>query len=70
MCWPNCGPPRLHWTVPFAVVAVVLGSMVHAYTWVIGVGTLFAWAWSSFTAATDWWTKLGIGAATLAEAPA
>ena len=54
--------------VPFAVVAVVLGSLVHTYTWAIGVGPLFAWAWASFAAATDSWTKLGIGAATLAVA--
>lgn len=54
--------------VPFAVVAVVLGGLAHTYTWAIGVGPLFAWAWASFAAATDWWTKLGIAAATLAVA--
>ncbi len=54
--------------VPFAVVAVVLGSLVHGYGWIIGVGPLFAWAWSSFATATDWWTKAGIAAATLATA--
>jgi hypothetical protein len=51
--------------LPFAVVVIIVGSLVGSFGSMVGVGPLLGWAWSSFANASEWWRKLTIAVAAL-----
>ena len=56
--------------IPLSVALILVGGLVWGFTSMVGIGPLFGWIWTSFTAASVWWHKLlialgGIGAAAL-----
>ncbi|WP_279305356.1 hypothetical protein [Propionibacterium freudenreichii] len=52
--------------LPLVAVLLVIGGLVGGVAYAAGFGPLLGWAWASFSAATEWWQKLLIAAATLA----
>lgn len=67
MTWHGVGRVCLA-LIPFALVFVALAYLVGLGSQVLGVGPVFAWAWSSFEATQAWWSKLIIAVLTLASA--
>ena len=68
---------RIPWTtvgkvaiavLPLFTALILVGSLVWGFGSMVGVGPLFSWAWASFTAASLWWQKALIAAATLGGA--
>lgn len=51
--------------IPFTVAFIILGGLVGGFAQMLGVGPLFEWAWTSFTAADDWTGKVLIAVGTL-----
>ena len=56
--------------LPLFAALILVGGLVWGFTSMVGIGPLFGWIWTSFTAASVWWHKLlialgGIGAAAL-----
>lgn len=68
---------RIPWTMVGKVAIAVLplfaslllvGGLVWGFGSMVGIGPLFGWAWGAFTAASLWWQKALIAAATLGGA--
>lgn len=68
---------RIPWTtvgkvaiavLPLFTALILVGSLVWGFGSMVGVGPLFGWAWGLFTAASLWWQKALIAAATLGGA--
>lgn len=68
---------RIQWTavgkvaiavLPLFASLLLVGSLVWGFGSMVGIGPLFGWAWASFTAASLWWQKALIAAATLGGA--
>lgn len=51
--------------VPIAMCLLALATLTGAVGWALGLGPLYSWAWSSFEAASVWWQKALIAAATV-----
>ena len=54
--------------LPLCVALILVGGLVWGFGSMVGIGPLFGWIWTSFTAASLWWHKLliaigGLGAA-------
>ena len=54
--------------IPLLVALILVGGLVWGVGSMFGIGPLFGWIWTSFTAASLWWHKLliaigGLGAA-------
>lgn len=68
---------RIPWTavgrvaiavLPLFASLLLVGSLVWGVGSMFGIGPLFGWAWGLFTAASVWWHKVLIAAATLGGA--
>ena len=68
---------RIPWTavgkvalavLPLFASLLLVGGLVWGVGSMVGIGPLFGWAWASFTAASLWWQKMLIAAATLGGA--
>lgn len=68
---------RLTWTtvgrlslalVPLFASLILVGGLVWGLGSMFGIGPLLGWAWGAFIAASAWWAKALIAAATLAGA--
>ena len=68
---------RIPWTavgkvaiavLPLFASLLLVGSLVWGVGSMFGIGPLFGWAWGAFTAASLWWQKALIAAATLGGA--
>ena len=68
---------RIPWTtvgkvaiavLPLFASLLLVGGLVWGVMSMFGIGPLFGWAWASFTAASLWWQKMLIAAATLGGA--
>ena len=68
---------RIPWTtvgkvaiavLPLFTALILVGSLVWGFGSMVGIGPLFGWAWASFAAASLWWQKALIAAATLGGA--
>ena len=56
--------------IPLLIALILVGGLVWGVGSMFGIGPLFGWIWTSFTAASLWWHKLliaigGLGAAAL-----
>lgn len=56
--------------IPLLIALILVGGLVWGFGSMVGIGPLFGWIWTSFTAASLWWHKLliaigGLGAAAL-----
>ena len=54
--------------LPLFASLLLVGGLVWGFTSMVGIGPLFGWIWASFTAASLWWQKALIAAATLGGA--
>ena len=54
--------------LPLFASLLLVGSLVWGFGSMVGIGPLFNWAWGAFTAASLWWQKALIAAATLGAA--
>lgn len=54
--------------LPLFASLLLVGGLVWGLGSVFGIGPLFGWAWGAFTAASAWWAKALIAAATLGGA--
>lgn len=54
--------------LPLFTALILVGSLVWGFGSMVGIGPLFGWAWGAFTAASLWWQKALIAAATLSAA--
>lgn len=54
--------------LPLFASLLLVGGLVWGVMSMFGIGPLFGWAWALFTAASLWWQKLLIAAATLGGA--
>ena len=54
--------------LPLFASLLLVGGLVWGVGSMFGIGPLFGWAWGSFTAASLWWQKALIAAATLGGA--
>ncbi len=54
--------------LPLFASLLLVGGLVWGFGSMVGIGPLFGWAWASFTAASLWWQKALIAAATLGGA--
>lgn len=54
--------------IPLSVALILVGGLVWGVGSMVGIGPLFGWAWGAFTAASLWWQKALIAAATLGGA--
>lgn len=54
--------------LPLFASLLLVGSLVWGFGSMVGIGPLFGWAWGAFTAASLWWQKALIAAATLSAA--
>ena len=54
--------------LPLFASLLLVGSLVWGFGSMVGIGPLFSWAWGAFTAASLWWQKALIAAATLGAA--
>lgn len=68
---------RISWTtvgkvaiavLPLFASLLLVGGLVWGFGSMVGIGPLFGWAWGAFTAASLWWQKALIAAATLGGA--
>ena len=68
---------RIPWTtvgkvaiavLPLFTSLLLVGGLVWGFGSMVGIGPLFGWAWGTFTAASLWWQKMLIAAATLGGA--
>ena len=68
---------RIPWTtvgkvaiavLPLFASLLLVGGLVWGFGNMVGIGPLFGWAWGAFTAASLWWQKALIAAATLGGA--
>lgn len=68
---------RIPWTtvgkvaiavLPLFASLLLVGGLVWGFGSMVGIGPLFGWAWGAFTAASLWWQKALIAAATLGRA--
>ena len=68
---------RIPWTtvgkvaiavLPLFASLLLVGGLVWGVMSMVGIGPLFGWAWASFAAASLWWQKALIAAATLGGA--
>lgn len=68
---------RIPWTavgkvaiavLPLFASLLLVGGLVWGVGSMFGIGPLFGWAWGLFTAASLWWQKMLIAAATLGGA--
>lgn len=68
---------RIPWTtvgkvaiavLPMFASLLLVGGLVWGFGSMVGIGPLFGWAWGAFTAASLWWQKALIAAATLGGA--
>ena len=68
---------RIPWTtvgkvaiavLPLFASLLLVGGLVWGFGSMVGIGPLFGWAWGAFTAASLWWQKALIAAATLGGA--
>ena len=68
---------RIPWTtvgkvaiavLPLFASLLLVGGLVWGVMSMFGIGPLFGWAWGAFTAASLWWQKMLIAAATLGGA--
>jgi hypothetical protein len=68
---------RIQWTavgkvalavLPLFASILLVGGLVWGVGSMFGIGPLFGWAWGAFTAASLWWQKALIAAATLGGA--
>lgn len=68
---------RIPWTtvgkvaiavLPLFASLLLVGGLVWGFGSMFGIGPLFGWAWGAFTAASLWWQKALIAAATLGGA--
>lgn len=68
---------RIPWTtvgkvaigvLPLFASLLLVGGLVWGFGSMVGIGPLFGWAWGAFTAASLWWQKALIAAATLSAA--
>ena len=68
---------RIPWTtvgkvaiavLPLFASLLLVGGLVWGFGSMVGIGPLFGWAWGAFTAASLWWQKMLIAAATLGGA--
>jgi len=68
---------RIPWTtvgkvaiavLPLFASLLLVGGLVWGVGSMVGIGPLFGWAWGAFTAASLWWQKALIAAATLGGA--
>lgn len=68
---------RIPWTtvgkvaiavLPLFASLLLVGGLVWGFGSMVGIGPLFGWAWGSFMAASLWWQKALIAAATLGGA--
>ena len=68
---------RIPWTtvgkvaiavLPLFASLLLVGGLVWGLGSMFGIGPLFGWAWGAFTAASLWWQKMLIAAATLGGA--
>ena len=51
--------------IPLLIALILVGGLVWGVGSMVGIGPLFGWAWGSFMAASLWWQKALIAAATL-----
>lgn len=54
--------------LPLFASLLIVGGLVWGLGSMFGIGPLFGWAWASFAAASAWWQKVLIAAATLGGA--
>lgn len=54
--------------LPLFASLLLVGGLVWGLGSMVGIGPLFGWAWGAFTAASLWWQKALIAAATLGGA--
>ena len=54
--------------LPLFASLLLVGGLVWGVGSMVGIGPLFGWAWGAFTAASLWWQKALIAAATLGGA--
>ena len=54
--------------IPLLIALILVGGLVWGVGSMVGIGPLFGWAWGSFMAASLWWQKALIAAATLGGA--
>lgn len=54
--------------LPLFASLLLVGGLVWGLSSMFGIGPLFGWAWASFAAASAWWSKALIAAATLGGA--
>ena len=54
--------------LPLFASLLLVGGLVWGLGSMVGIGPLFGWAWGSFMAASLWWQKALIAAATLGGA--
>lgn len=54
--------------LPLFASLLIVGGLVWGLGSMFGIGPLFGWAWGAFTAASAWWQKVLIAAATLGGA--
>ena len=54
--------------LPLFASLLLVGGLVWGVMSMVGIGPLFGWAWASFAAASLWWQKALIAAATLGGA--
>ena len=54
--------------LPLFASLLLVGGLVWSFWSMFGIGPLFGWAWGSFMAASLWWQKALIAAATLGGA--
>ena len=54
--------------LPLFASLLLVGGLVWGFGSMVGIGPLFGWAWGSFMAASLWWQKALVAAATLGGA--
>ena len=65
--WTTVGKVALA-VLPLFASLLLVGGLVWGFGSMVGIGPLFGWAWGAFTAASLWWQKALIAAATLGGA--
>ena len=65
--WPTVGKVAIA-VLPLFASLLLVGGLVWGFGSMVGIGPLFGWAWGAFTAASLWWQKALIAAATLGGA--
>lgn len=65
--WTTVGKVALA-VLPLFASLLLVGGLVWGFGSMVGIGPLFGWAWGSFMAASLWWQKALIAAATLGGA--